>query len=83
MTHREKLLEPCRLFSKSGGVVFDAIHNVRAMGQITFWGEIDRQHVLPSPDPEVGRKAVRRAARHFYDPRGGTIAQFELSHDLS
>jgi len=30
MTYREKLLEPCRIFSKSGGFVFDAIHNVQA-----------------------------------------------------
>ena len=50
----------------------------RAKGRITFWGEIDRQHVLPSPDPQVGRDAVRRVARHLYDPRGGIIAQFEL-----
>ena len=51
----------------------------RAKGKITFWGEIDRQHVLPAPNPEVGREAVRRVARHLYDPRGGVIAQFELS----
>ena len=50
----------------------------RAKGRITFWGEIDRQHVLPSPDPEAGRRAVREVARHFYDPRGGVIAQFEF-----
>ena len=50
----------------------------RAKGKITFWGEIDRQHVLPSPDPQVGRDAVRQVARHLYDPRGGIIAQFEF-----
>lgn len=50
-----------------------------AKGRITFWGEIDRQHVLPAPDSEVGREAVRRVARHLYDPRGGLIAQFELT----
>jgi hypothetical protein len=49
-----------------------------AKGRITFWGEIDRQHVLPSADPDVGRDAVRRVARHLYDPAGGIIAQFEL-----
>ena len=49
-----------------------------AKGRITFWGEIDRQHVLPSPDPEVGRAAVRKVVRHLYDPRGGVIAQFEF-----
>lgn len=50
----------------------------RVKGKITFWGEIDRQHVLTSPDPETGRQAVREVARHLYDPAGGVIAQFEL-----
>jgi hypothetical protein len=50
----------------------------RYQGRITFWGEIDRQHILPSPNPEVGRAAVRRVARSLYRPEGGVIAQFEL-----
>jgi len=50
----------------------------RFKGKITFWGEIDRQHVLPSSDPQVGRDAVRKVARHLYDPSGGIIAQFEF-----
>jgi hypothetical protein len=50
----------------------------RYKGRITFWGEIDRQHVLPSADPEAGREAVRTVMRHLYDPRGGLIAQFEF-----
>lgn len=52
-----------------------------AKGKITFWGEIDRQHILPSLDPEAGRRAVRQVAEHLYDPSGGIIAQiaFELS----
>lgn len=49
----------------------------RAKGKLTFWGEIDRQHVLTAGDPQTGRDAVRQVARHFYDPRGGVIAQFE------
>ena len=49
----------------------------RAKGKITFWGEIDRQHVLPEP-PEKGREAVRQVVRHLYDPRGGVIAQLEF-----
>ncbi len=49
-----------------------------AKGRITFWGEIDRQHVLASPDPEEARKAVREVARHLYDRRGGVIAQCEF-----
>jgi hypothetical protein len=49
-----------------------------AKGRITFWGEIDRQRVLTSEDPEEGRAAVREVARHLYDPAGGLIAQFEF-----
>jgi hypothetical protein len=49
-----------------------------AKGKITFWGEIDRQHVLPSGDPEAGREAVRKVAAHLYDPAGGIIAQLEF-----
>jgi uroporphyrinogen-III decarboxylase len=49
-----------------------------AKGRMTFWGEIDRQHILPSPDPEVGRAAVREYLAHFYDPRGGVFAQLEF-----
>jgi uroporphyrinogen decarboxylase len=50
----------------------------RAKGRITFWGEIDRQHILPAADPQIGRDAVREVARHLYDPAGGTIAQLEF-----
>jgi uroporphyrinogen-III decarboxylase len=47
-------------------------------GKITFWGEIDRQHVLPAADPGVGREAVRTVARHLYRESGGVIAQLEF-----
>lgn len=50
----------------------------RVKGRITFWGEIDRQHVLTSKNPQVGREAVRQVARHLYDCKGGLIAQFEF-----
>jgi uroporphyrinogen decarboxylase len=49
-----------------------------AKGKITFWGEIDRQHILPSKDPQIGRDSVREVAKYLYDPRGGVIAQFEF-----
>ena len=48
-----------------------------AKGKMTFWGEIDRQHILPAKDPQVGRDAVHKFAKHFYDPRGGVINTFE------
>jgi len=50
----------------------------KAKGKITFWGEIDRQQILPSLNPETGRNAVREVASHLYDPTGGVIAQFEF-----
>jgi len=50
----------------------------RFKGRITFWGEIDRQHVLSSPNPQDGRDAVRLVAQHLYDPSGGVIDQFEM-----
>ncbi len=49
----------------------------RGKGKIAFWGEIDRQHVLPA-DPDTGRAAVRKVAQHLYLEAGGIIAQLEL-----
>jgi len=51
----------------------------RFKGRITFWGEIDRQHVLPYGSAEDVRQAVRRVARALYNGRGGVIAQCEFS----
>ncbi len=45
-------------------------------GRITFWGEIDRQQILPHGTVDQVRDAVRHVARHLYDPAGGVIAQF-------
>jgi hypothetical protein len=50
----------------------------RFKGRITFWGEIDRQHILPHGTVAQARAAVRRVAAALYDPAGGVIAQFEL-----
>ncbi|MCC6581084.1 MAG: methyltransferase [Phycisphaeraceae bacterium] len=47
-------------------------------GKITFWGEIDRQHILCFGTVEEARAAVRRVADALYRPEGGLIAQFEL-----
>ncbi|MCA9734061.1 MAG: methyltransferase [Deferribacteres bacterium] len=49
-----------------------------AKGKITFWGEIDRQYILTSADPQISRTAVRKVAESLYDPAGGIIAQFEF-----
>ena len=46
-------------------------------GKVTFWGEVDRQHLLPYGTPDDVRAAVGRARRAF-DRHGGVIAQCEF-----
>lgn len=46
-------------------------------GRITFWGEIDRQHILAYGSREDVIKAVEGAYKHFYS-NGGVIAQCEF-----
>lgn len=46
-------------------------------GKITFWGEIDRQHILPFGSVDEVRAAVRRVRNALDDGRGGVIAQCE------
>ncbi len=46
-------------------------------GKITFWGEIDRQRILPFGTVAEVREAVRRVRRLLDDGRGGVIAQCE------
>jgi len=46
-------------------------------GKVTFWGEIDRQHILPFGSPEDVRSAVARVRRALDDGSGGLIAQCE------
>ena len=48
-------------------------------GKITFWGEIDRQKILPFGTPEEVRQAVRRYVNAFGDDKGGIIAQLAWS----
>ena len=49
----------------------------RYKGRVTFWGELDRQHILPFGTPDEVRTAVRRVRRALDDGRGGLIAQCE------
>lgn len=49
----------------------------RFCGQITFWGEIDRQHLLPEGSREEIVQAVYDMGQELYD-RGGVIAQCEF-----
>ena len=46
-------------------------------GQITFWGEIDRQHLLPNGTTEQISEAVQRVKDALYH-NGGVIAQCEF-----
>jgi hypothetical protein len=46
-------------------------------GRITFWGEMDRQRLLPFGTPDEIRAAVRRVRAALDDGRGGLIAQCE------
>lgn len=54
----------------------------RFRGQITFWGEIDRQWVLPFGSPADVRAAVRRVRAALDDGNGGVIAQCEWGNDV-
>lgn len=46
-------------------------------GKITFWGEIDRQHLLVDASPEAVSSAVRQVRRQLWK-EGGCIAQCEF-----
>ena len=46
-------------------------------GKITFWGEIDRQHILPFGTSEDVAEAVKRVRRALDEGTAGVIAQCE------
>ena len=50
-------------------------------GKVTFWGEIDRQYVLPFGTPDEVREAVMRVRRALDDGSGGVIGQCEWGKD--
>ncbi|MCE5249952.1 methyltransferase [bacterium] len=49
----------------------------RFRGKLTFWGEIDRQHILPYASPDEVSAAVRNVREALYCD-GGAIAQCEF-----
>ena len=51
----------------------------RLKGRITFWGELDRQQILPFGTPEDVRAGVERVKAALWDNRGGIIAQAEFN----
>lgn len=52
-------------------------------GKITFWGEIDRQHILPSGNPEEIESCVLKSLMHLGNKHGGYIFQAEIGSDVS
>jgi uroporphyrinogen-III decarboxylase len=46
-------------------------------GKITFWGEIDRQHILPEGDTNEAAQAVNTVYSSLFQ-NGGVIAQCEF-----
>jgi uroporphyrinogen decarboxylase len=52
-------------------------------GKVTFWGELDRQRVLPFGTPKEVRESVLRVRRALDDGSGGVIAQCEWGKDGS
>lgn len=50
-------------------------------GKITFWGEIDRQNILPFGSVDDVLQAVRRVRKALDTGRGGVIAQCEWGND--
>ena len=49
----------------------------RYAGKLTFWGEIDRQHLLPYATTDQIAQAVQRVKQALYH-QGGVIAQCEF-----
>ena len=49
----------------------------RFAGKITFWGEIDRQYLLPFGTESEIRQAIRRVWENLSCNGGGVIGQFE------
>jgi hypothetical protein len=54
----------------------------RFAGRITFWGEIDRQHILPRGSVEDVRAAVTRVVDALYSPAGGVFAQLSWEENV-
>jgi uroporphyrinogen decarboxylase len=54
----------------------------RYQGRITFWGEMDRQGILPFGTPEDVHAAVGRVRDALWDPRGGVIGQAEFNQGM-
>jgi uroporphyrinogen decarboxylase len=50
--------------------------------RVCFWGEIDRQKILPHGTPEQVRAEIEKTLQHLCTPEGGCIFQAELNADV-
>lgn len=54
----------------------------RFRGKVCFWGELDRQHLLPHGKPEAIRAAIQESVECFSLAEGGHIFQAEVNADV-
>ncbi len=54
----------------------------RFRGRICFWGEVDRQSILPNGTPDEVRQAAKEVVDNFLTPNGGFIGQAEVNEDV-
>jgi len=63
--------------ASTADICMDIATRPRFAGRITFWGEIDRQRLLPFGTPDEVRAAVAQVIKHSI-ARRRVIAQLEL-----
>lgn len=51
-------------------------------GRLCFWGELDRQSLLPHGTPDEVRQAAHMMVKHLARPNGGLIGQGEAGGDV-
>mgnify|MGYP006293345061 CR=1 FL=1 len=51
-------------------------------GKICFWGELDRQHLLPNKTPDEIHKAAEKNLSNLATDKGGYIMQAEINSDI-
>jgi uroporphyrinogen decarboxylase len=54
----------------------------RFAGRLCFWGELDRQRLLPRGTPEEIIAAARKNLKNLSTPQGGYIMQAEVNADV-
>jgi uroporphyrinogen decarboxylase len=54
----------------------------RYRGKICFWGEVDRQYILPRGGPKEVKNAIQEMKEHLMTEHGGLIGQGEAGPDV-